>query len=304
MPRRTLDIIVISDIHLGTYGCHADELHTYLKSVSPRILVLNGDIIDGWAFSKNYFPEAHWKVIRRLIKMMNDGTLIYYLSGNHDEFLRKFPHIRLGKLKMEDKLVLEHMGKKYWFFHGDIFDFTMKHSKWLAKLGGKGYDYLIIFNRLINKILERTGREKISLSKKVKGSVKSAVKFISDFEQTAIDLALEENYDYVICGHIHQPSIRECVKGNKKVVYMNSGDWIENLSALECEGDEWRIVYFNELKEEAEIKNAGEDEQKEETLNVSLSDLKKGRIQINPLTFENGKKDDRGNLKMNLKKIS
>ena len=215
MGRRSLDIVVISDVHLGTYGCHAEELNSYLKSISPRILVLNGDIIDGWSFSKNYFPESHWKIIRRLIKMMNEGTLIYYLSGNHDEFLRRFPGVRMGKLKMEDKLVLEHHGKKYWFFHHDIFDFTMNHSKWLAKLGGKGYDYLIVFNRLINRILEGAGREKISLSKKIKNSVKRAVKFISDFEQTAADLAIDEHYDYVICGHIHQPAIREYFKEGK-----------------------------------------------------------------------------------------
>jgi UDP-2,3-diacylglucosamine pyrophosphatase LpxH len=242
--RRSPDIVVISDVHLGTYGCHAAELNAYLKSVSPRILVLNGDIIDGWSFSKNYFPESHWKVLRRLIKMMNEGTRIFYLTGNHDEFLRRFAGVRLGKLKIDDKLLLEHAGKKYWFFHGDVFDVTMKHSKWLAKLGGKGYDWLILINRLVNRVLEKTGRERISLSKRIKNSVKQAVRFIDDFEQTAIDLALDDGLDYVICGHIHHPAIREVKKSSGTVIYMNSGDWIENLTALECEGDEWKIVHF------------------------------------------------------------
>jgi UDP-2,3-diacylglucosamine pyrophosphatase LpxH len=242
--RRSPDIVVISDVHLSTYGCHASELNSYLKTLAPRILVLNGDIIDGWSFTKNYFPEAHWKVLRRLMKMMNEGTRIYYLTGNHDEFLRRFSGVRIGKLKIDDKLLLEHNGKKYWFFHGDIFDITMKHSRWLARLGGKGYDVLIIFNRLVNRLLEKMGREKISLSKRIKNSVKQAVKFIDDFEQTAIDLAMDDGLDYVICGHIHHPVIREVSRGNKQVIYMNPGDWIENLTALECEGDRWQLVHF------------------------------------------------------------
>jgi UDP-2,3-diacylglucosamine pyrophosphatase LpxH len=247
MAGRPLDLVVISDVHLGTYGCHASELHTYLKSIAPRVLVINGDFIDGWAFSKNYFPEAHWKVIRRLIKMMNEGTLVYYLTGNHDEFLRRFSGSRFGKLKLDDKLLLEHRGKMHWFFHGDIFDITMKHSKWLGKLGGKGYDYVILLNRAVNYVLEKMGREKISLSKRIKQSVKQAVKFIGDFEQTAADLAIEEGYEYVICGHIHQPVIRQYRNQKGSVIYMNPGDWIENLSALEFENNEWRLVSYHEL---------------------------------------------------------
>jgi len=302
MGKRSLDIVVISDVHLGTYGCHAEELHTYLKSIAPRILVLNGDIIDGWAFSKNYFPESHWKVLRRIIKMMNEGTLVYYLTGNHDEFLRRFPGIRLGKLKVDDKLLLEHRGKKYWFFHGDVFDLTMKHSKWLAKLGGKGYDYLILFNRLINKVIVKTGGEKISLSKKVKGGVKRAVKFIGDFEQTAADLAMEEHYDFVICGHIHQPVIREYLKDKRRVTYMNSGDWIENLSALECDGDEWKIVYFHSLNIEKTSKHLAEEETENDKLKTSQLVLPLKQVPASELTF--GKENHSADSEMQLKQIS
>ena len=302
MGRRSLDIVVISDVHLGTYGCHAEELHSYLKSISPRILVLNRDIIDGWAFSKNYFPESHWKVLRRIIKMMNEGTLVYYLTGNHDEFLRRFSGIRLGKLKIDDKLLLEHCGKKYWFFHGDVFDLTMKHSKWLAKLGGKGYDYLILFNRLINKILEKTGKEKISLSKKVKGSVKRAIKFISDFERTAADLAMENDYEFVICGHIHQPVIKEYTKGNRRVIYMNSGDWIENLSALECDGDEWKIAYFGKMNLEKTMENSGEEEKVNAKDKIQQLVLQLNKVPPDELTFGNDRNPDE--IKIKRKRIS
>lgn len=131
--------------------------------------------------------------------------------------------------------------KKAWIFHGDIFDVTMQHSKWLARLGAIGYDSLILINTLVNWFLTRLGREKMSLSKRIKGSIKNAVKFINDFEVTASELAIEKGYQYVICGHIHHPDIREIRTMKGSVTYLNSGDWVENLSALEFHKGEWSI---------------------------------------------------------------
>ncbi len=252
MQKRQVEVAVISDVHLGTYGCHAEELNRYLKSIKPRILIINGDFIDIWQLSKFYFPDSHWRVIQRIIKMMMNGTQVYYLTGNHDEMLRKFSGAQLENFHLEDKLVLELDGKKCWFFHGDVFDVTMKHSKWLAKIGGLGYDFLILFNRLVNRVLENMGREKISLSKKVKDSVKAAVKHISDFEQTASKIAAESGYDYVVCGHIHEPIIRSYETPTGSVHYLNSGDWIENLSGLEYTNGTWELVYYANLALEPE----------------------------------------------------
>lgn len=180
--------------------------------------------------------------------MAANGTKVHYLTGNHDEMLRKFSDFSMGNLHLSDKLVLTIQDKKAWFFHGDIFDVTMKHSKWLAKLGGKGYDLLIILNRAINYLLSKMGKEKISFSKKIKNSVKEAIKFISDFEQTATDLAIRSGYDYVVCGHIHQPAIKEYWNDEGSVVYLNSGDWVENLSSLEYHKGEWKLVFFDASK--------------------------------------------------------
>ncbi|NLR64411.1 UDP-2,3-diacylglucosamine diphosphatase [Chitinophaga varians] len=241
--KRALDIVVISDVHLGIYGCHAKELVQYLDSIDPRIMVLNGDIIDIWQFSKRYFPKAHTKVIRKILKMIGKGTEVYYLTGNHDEALRKYAGFELSNFSIDNKLILDVDGKKHWFFHGDVYDVTMKNSKWLAKLGGKGYDLLIIINRLVNNILESMGREKMSFSKKVKQGVKSAVKFISDFEQTVAEIAIDKGFDVVCCGHIHQPLIKEMPVGDKTVTYLNSGDWVESLTALEYVGREWTLYH-------------------------------------------------------------
>ncbi len=246
MAKREVDILVLSDLHLGTYGCHATELLQYLKSIKPKAVVLNGDIIDVWQFSKRYWPATHMMVVKHLIGLIAKDVPVYYIPGNHDEMLRKFKGFRMGSLKITNKLSLKIDNARVWIFHGDVFDVVMQHSRWLAKLGAVGYDTLILINRFVNYISLKMGRGKISLSKKVKNSVKSAVKFINNFEDTVCDIAAENNYDYVICGHIHHPEIKEVDTKHGHVTYMNSGDWIENLTALEYHDSKWRLYSFNE----------------------------------------------------------
>jgi len=245
MDKREVEIVVISDVHLGTYGCHAKELLKYLKSIKPKTVILNGDIIDIWQFSKRYWPETHMKIIRKLMKFVVEGVPVYYLTGNHDEMLRKFADMHMGAFHLQNKLVLELDGKKAWFFHGDIFDVTMQHSKWLAKLGAIGYDSLILINSFVNWCLTAVGRQKMSFSQKIKSKFKDAVKFINSFEQTAADLAIENGYDYVVCGHIHQSEIRTILSENGNVTYLNSGDWVESLTALEYSEKQWKIFKYD-----------------------------------------------------------
>lgn len=246
MEKRSVNVVVISDLHLGTYGCHATEIVNYLKSITPQILILNGDIIDGWQFSKRYFPTSHLQVIKEIMNLVSNGTRVIYITGNHDEMLRRYSDVEIGNFKLTDKVVMEIDGKMTWIFHGDVFDVTTKGSaKLLAKLGGHGYDLLILINRFINYFLKLAGKEKMSLSKKVKDSVKQAVSWIGNFEQTAAELAISKKYDYVICGHIHQPQVRTVETAEGKVVYMNSGDWIENLTALEYCDHEWSIYQYD-----------------------------------------------------------
>ena len=249
MKKRKLDVVVISDVHLGTFGSHARELSYYLSSIKPKILVLNGDIIDIWQFRKSYFPKAHLKVIKKIIDMASKGTTVYYITGNHDEMLRKFSDTNIGNVFIVDKLVLDLDYKKAWIFHGDVFDASVQHFKWIAKLGGWGYDYLILINRFVNWYLKKIGKEPYSFSKKIKASVKSAVKHISDFETTATDLAIEKQFDYVICGHIHEPKILRKENKNGATLYLNSGDWVENLTALEYNNRRWELYRYEEHTE-------------------------------------------------------
>ncbi len=257
--KREIDLVVISDTHLGTYGCQATELYRYLKSINPKKIILNGDIIDIWQFSKNYWPESHMKVLKKIISWITEGKEVVYVTGNHDEMLRKFAGLRFNNFSIVNKTIFNfNQGQKAWIFHGDVFDVTMKHSKWLAKLGGKGYDLLIIINSLVNWISVKLGKGKLSLSKKIKNSVKSAVKFINDFEEIAIKLGAEKNYSHVICGHIHQPIIKTARVKNKKIIYMNSGDWVENLSALEFVNGTWSLHFHDSTKNLSNIDEVDE----------------------------------------------
>lgn len=267
--KRRIEILVVSDIHLGTYGCHAKELLHYFKSIRPRMVILNGDIIDIWQFSKSYWPNSHMKVIKHLISWMGKGVKTYYVTGNHDEMLRRFEGLKMGSLSIVNKVVLTlPENKKAWVFHGDVFDVTMQHSKWLAKLGAVGYDTLILINRLFNFFSERVFKKgKLSLSKKIKESVKTAVAFINNFEQTSADIGISNKFDYVVCGHIHQPEIRTITNNEGSITYLNSGDWVENLSALEFSNGEWSIYRFSETDKAEMALNALKE--KDEELNDS-----------------------------------
>jgi UDP-2,3-diacylglucosamine pyrophosphatase LpxH len=265
--KREVDIVVISDVHLGTYGCHAKELLQYLKSIKPSTIILNGDIIDIWQFSKRYWPKSHMKVIKYLMNQVSKGVDVYYITGNHDEMLRKFVGFNLGSFSIKNKLLLPlKNGEQAWVFHGDVFDVTMKHSKWLARLGAIGYDTLILLNQLFNFIsIHLLKKGKISLSKKIKNSVKKALTYINDFEQTAADIGIANNYKYVVCGHIHHPQMRMVQNAKGSIMYLNSGDWIENLTALEYHNGEWSIYYHHE-----EFIPDDSTEKEDEELNVNI----------------------------------
>jgi UDP-2,3-diacylglucosamine pyrophosphatase LpxH len=249
MNKRSIDVAILSDLHLGTYGCRAKEIVTYLKSISPQILILNGDIIDIWQFTKHYFPPTHVAVIKEILNLMTSGTRVIYVTGNHDEMLRRYSDLQSGQFQLTDKLVIEIDHKMMWIFHGDVFDNTTKGSaKFWAKMGSNGYAVLLGFNRFINKLMKFFGREKVSLSKKVMQKVNESIIKINEFETLVAELAIEKKYDYVICGHIHQPQKRVISNKEGSVVYLNSGDWVEHLTSLEYYDNDWHIYKYEESK--------------------------------------------------------
>ena len=268
--KRVVELVVISDVHLGTSGCHAGELLKYLKSIKPKILILNGDIIDIWQFKKKYFPKSHLKVVKHLIGLASDRCPVYYITGNHDEMFRRFSGMKIGKLRILNDLKLELGGKTVWFFHGDVFDVVMQYSKWLSKLGAIGYDSLIWLNTQVNSVCRFLDFEPVSFSKRIKESVKGAVKFINAFEDTVANAAARKQIETVVCGHIHKPEMRTIQIENQTINYLNSGDWIENLTSLEYNQGEWRVFNFrNDFVEQPD----SADTDLETMVDVKVKDL-------------------------------
>jgi UDP-2,3-diacylglucosamine pyrophosphatase LpxH len=268
--KRSIDVAVLSDLHLGTYGCRAKEIITYLKSISPQILILNGDIIDIWQFSKRYFPSTHVAVIKEILNLMTAGTRVIYVTGNHDEMLRLYIDLQVVQFQLTDKLVIEIDHKMTWIFHGDVFDNTTKGSaKFWAKMGSNGYAVLLGFNRFINKLTKFFGREKVSLSKRVMKKVNESIIKIDEFETLIAELAIEKKYDYVICGHIHQPQKRVISNKDGSVVYLNSGDWVEHLTSLEYYNNDWHIYQY----EESKMKTINVKEMKRQTTDVMTDQI-------------------------------
>ena len=217
-----------------------------MRSIEPTILIINGDWLDIWNFNAGYFPQEHIENVFLVLDMARQGIPVYYVTGNHDDHMRNFSGYRFDTLQLRDEIVLEIDGKKLWIFHGDKYDLSVGGSaRWLAKLGGRYYDHIFTLNRYINNIRLKYGKDKILISKYIKDKVKSIVKSkIQDFEDVAIEIGIENGYDYIVCGHIHKPQIREVKTDLGKAIYLNSGDWVENLTALEYANGNWEIFYY------------------------------------------------------------
>jgi UDP-2,3-diacylglucosamine pyrophosphatase LpxH/glycosyltransferase involved in cell wall biosynthesis len=230
-PKYACRTVFLSDIHLGTPDSKADEVVEFLKHLRCEKLVLNGDIIDGWALKRGgRWSDRHSRVIRKILKMTERGhTEVIYLRGNHDEILERFLPLAFGRIRIaKEHIHTTAAGKRYLVVHGDGFDSVSTNHKWIASLGAIGYDFLLKVNRFYNLWRAWRGKEYFSLSKRVKAKVKSAVSFVDKYEELLQELARHKKCDGIICGHIHTPEDKQ-VGG---IHYLNSGDWVESLTAI------------------------------------------------------------------------
>mgnify|MGYP005943563535 FL=1 len=245
--------VVLSDIHLGTQHSKTEEVTHFLKSINCDRLILNGDIIDGWHLQKSglgKWKAKHTDFFKVIMKMMeNFGTQVIYVRGNHDDFLDNLAPLNFYNIRIVKDCIYESHGRRYYVTHGDIFDTVTTQMKWLAKLGDTGHTFLLWLNKVYNLRRMKQGKPYYSLSQSIKNRVKTAVSYISDFEKELVDLARAKKCDGVICGHIHHPANTFY----EDIHYLNSGDWVETLSALtEDEDGNWTIRYFDSglLKED------------------------------------------------------
>ncbi|MEX2566757.1 MAG: UDP-2,3-diacylglucosamine diphosphatase [Cyclobacteriaceae bacterium] len=238
--------IVISDVHLGTKGSKAKEVMRFLKQYRCENLILNGDIIDGWQLKKTgSWKRKHTRVFNRILKMIDgDKTRVYYLRGNHDDFLDQILPLEIGNLSILKDMIYESKGKRFFVAHGDVFDSVTTNFRWIAYLGDMGYTFLLWLNAKVNHYRRRKGLPYYSLSQFIKSKVKSAISYIDDYEKELSKIARSKGCDGIICGHIHKAEIRE-IDG---IYYYNSGDWVETLSALaEDHQGNWQLIYYNEM---------------------------------------------------------
>ena len=243
--RRYFRTIVLSDIHLGTSHSKVEQVCNFLSTTDCDRLILNGDIIDGWSlqkFGSGKWKPQHTRFFKIIMKMVeNCGTEVIYIRGNHDDFIDNLAPLKFATLSIVKEYMLESNGKHYFVTHGDVFDKVSTEMKWLAKLGDIGYTLLLWLISLYNKYRVKRGKPYYSLSQAIKQKVKSAVSYISDFENVLVDFARARQCEGVICGHIHHPENR-MIGG---IHYLNSGDWVETLSALtEDENGNWNILYY------------------------------------------------------------
>lgn len=242
--------IVLSDIHLGIRASKAKEVVHFLKNHKCTTLILNGDIVDGWQLRRSgKWKKQHSNFFKHVISLVSKSKCdeIIYLRGNHDDFLDEILPFTLGNFKIKRHHIHYGVEKKYFVTHGDIFDNITTKLKWIAKLGDVGYTFLLWLNRHYNNYREKKGLPYYSLSQVVKSKVKSAVSFIDDYETELVKVARSRRCHGIICGHIHQPAIKT-ITG---IEYLNSGDWVESLTALvEDEQGKWKIIYYNQWLEE------------------------------------------------------
>jgi UDP-2,3-diacylglucosamine pyrophosphatase LpxH len=255
--------IVISDLHLGISNAHPREVIHFLRRHTCDTFILNGDIIDGWQLARSgKWKKKHTAFFRLIMKWLSStNTRIIYLRGNHDDFLDEVLPLEIGNFSIVRTHIHESLGRRYYVVHGDIFDSVTTKLKWVAKLGDVGYTFLLWLNRHYNRYRNRRGLPYYSLSQVVKLKVKQAVSFITDFESTLCEVARIEKCDGVICGHIHQPAVKEL----EGIQYLNSGDWVESLSALvETKDGEWKVIHYQEWlaeQKDSETDEANVDEQ-------------------------------------------
>jgi UDP-2,3-diacylglucosamine pyrophosphatase LpxH len=227
----------MSDLHLGARQSQTHKILKFLKENKAEKLILNGDIVDGWALKSNgKWNKDCTKIFRKFMKMSEKGTKVIYIRGNHDDFLKPFIPFTLNNIKIVRKYVHHGIdGRTYFCFHGDVLDFVIMEARWLAIIGGISYDFVIRLNTIYNKVRKWFNLPYHSLANTIKQSVKSAINFVSDFEIKAKGLTKEKGYDVAVCGHIHYPKLEND--------YMNSGDFCENSTCLveDYEG-RWMII--------------------------------------------------------------
>lgn len=222
--------IWISDVHLGSRHSQSKLLLDFLHETQCHHLYLVGDIIDGWELKRRWLWDTNANtVIQKLLRMNRKETKVTYIYGNHDEFLEDFVGLDLGGVRLVERAIHETVdGRRLLVMHGHQLDGLVYFNRILERVGSRLYDWILEFNLHLNRIRRRLGFGYWSVAAHLKFQAKSAVRYVTRFEEGMVHIARQMNVDGVICGHIHRAEIRS-VEG---IEYLNCGDWVESCTAL------------------------------------------------------------------------
>jgi UDP-2,3-diacylglucosamine pyrophosphatase LpxH len=241
MPKRNLETGVsrhrtlwLSDLHLGSPGCRARALVRFLRQNDCETLYLVGDVFDGWKLkTRFYWTPDHTRVIKAILAKARRGTQVYYLTGNHDAFMRQFVKSRLdlGRIRVRHELVHTTAdGRRLLVQHGDQYDAVIRNLPALAMAGDFAYETLLKFSGWLERARARVGIESTwSPSAFAKYRVKSLVQYLSGFDDTVYYQCRQRRLNGVICGHTHHAEVRHIRNG---IMSYNCGDWVESCTAL------------------------------------------------------------------------
>lgn len=248
---RTVDVAVISDVHLGTPACRAAELLAYLRSINPAVLILNGDILDLHALRRRRwprFPDAHAAVVSHLLALAAAGARVQYVVGNHDAALRRWIGLRLAHVELVDRLDLRLAGRRTLIVHGDSFE---RRGNALGHLlGSAGYSALLAASNMCDRLGRIAGAGPFGLVGAVKRRIPGVAAYVARFAQACAAGAAAAGYDQVLCGHIHEAALMPASPG--RAAYLNSGDWIESCTALELSAATWSLMRWRGGRAETE----------------------------------------------------
>ncbi len=246
MTPRHFRTIWLSDLHLGTRGCQAEQVLDFLRHTESDHLYLVGDIVDGWALRRGWhWPQLHNDVVQKLLRKARKGTRVVYVPGNHDHFAREFTGLCFGEIEITREALHDTAdGRILLVLHGDAFDGAVKFAPWLSKLGARAYEAALAMNTLLNGARRLLGLPYWSLAGHLKSRTKQAVQYVAGFEEAVVRRARERDVDGVVCGHIHKAEMRP-IKGT---LYANCGDWVESCTALvEHEDGRMEILRWPDL---------------------------------------------------------
>lgn len=235
-------ILIMSDLHLGMNNSKPKSILNFLNSIQTDLLILNGDIIDIDAIKRgSKWKNKHTKVLLKILEL-SKKTKVIYIRGNHDDDIKHFYEAKIGNIEFKNEYTITADDKKYLVLHGDQFENFGGKFKIVYYIGSVLYDMLLTVNTYYNAIRAKFNLPYHSISKVAKQNVKKIMSFIFKFETKAIDAASKKGYDGIICGHIHTPTIKKV----SNIEYMNSGDWVENKTAIALtNNNEWLILDFD-----------------------------------------------------------